>query len=336
MVKVKLDELENRVAAGVEKLGYRGDDAKIIAETLMYAQLRGNNQGIAKIATGGVPDASDVEPFELVKENKAGALYSGGHSMVSTMAICDKAKGLAEAHGIGIVGLNRTHTSSGAIGYFARQLAKDGYIALITVGNGDWGAVAPLGSSEAKLGTNPICYAFPYDGGEVVFDTATAAIAFYGVMQSLLSGEPLPEGVAVDAEGKMTTNAADVIKKGDGESVGGAIRTFGGMKGYGFSIFVQLLGSAFTLAGFPGAHGEDGGGTCVIAIDPGLLAGKEEYMKRSRELVESIKSSRPIPGKSVMLPGEHGDELTRKARDSGEIEIPDGVWTELVKFLEDN
>ncbi len=48
---IKLDELENKVRQGVYKLGYEGDDARIIAEVLMYAQMRGNNQGITIIAT---------------------------------------------------------------------------------------------------------------------------------------------------------------------------------------------------------------------------------------------------------------------------------------------
>lgn len=52
-MRVKLEELTSRVTLGVKKLGYQGDDAEVITEVLLYAQKRGNNQGIAKIATGG-------------------------------------------------------------------------------------------------------------------------------------------------------------------------------------------------------------------------------------------------------------------------------------------
>jgi LDH2 family malate/lactate/ureidoglycolate dehydrogenase len=332
-MKITLTELTSKVMAGVTKLGYEGEDAQIISDTLLYAQLRGNNQGIAKLATGGVPKASDTEPFALVKENKSGALFSGGHSMVASVKAAQKAVELAREHGVGVTASNHTHTSSGSIGYFARQVAKEGFIAFVCVGNGDWAAVAPTGSAEPKLGTNPLAYAFPYDGGEVVFDTATAAVAYYGVVQAMLTGEPLPEGVALNSNGEPTTSAKDVLGKGDGEAVGGAITTFAGHKGFGLSLFVQLLGSAFSLAGYPGGHGEDGGGTFILAIDPGLLAGTDEYMKRSRELVDSIKAAKPIAGQQVALPGERGDAIAKQAEEAGEIEIADGVWQELCAFV---
>lgn len=332
-MKVQLDELKGKVHAGVKKLGYEGEEAQIIADVLLYAQMRGNNQGITKIATGGVPTVDKLETFELVKENKCGALFSGGHSMVTTYKAAEKAVELAKVHGVGVVGHNHTHTSSGSIGYFVRKIAESGYIGFVCVGNGDFAAVAPANSSEPKLGTNPFAYAFPYDGGEVVFDTATAAIAYFGVMEALLTGKPLPKGVAVNAAGEPTTNAKEVVGDGEGESVGGALKTFAGYKGYGLSLFVQLMGSAFTLAGIPGANEEDGGGTFVLAIDPGLLAGKDEYTKRATQLVDSMHNAKPIPGEEVTVPGERGDTIVAKAEEAGEIEIADAIWEELVKFV---
>jgi len=102
-MKVKVSELREKVLAGVIKLGYKDDEAKIITDVLLYAQLRGNNQGITKIATGGVPKADELEEYKVVKENKCGALLSGGHSMVTTARAADKAVELAEKHGAGIV-----------------------------------------------------------------------------------------------------------------------------------------------------------------------------------------------------------------------------------------
>ena len=200
------------------------------------------------------------------------------------------------------------------------------------MGNGDWAAVAPAGSSEAKLGTNPLAYAFPYDGGVVVFDTTTAAMSYYGVIEAMLKGESLPDGIAFDGSGAPTTIPEKVLGQGDGENVGGALATLAGHKGYGLSLFVQLLGSAFSLAGFAGGHADDGQGTFVLALDPGLLSDTAEYMQRSRELVESIKSARPLDGQRVLLPGERGDELAQACISSGEIEIADALWQALVAF----
>jgi LDH2 family malate/lactate/ureidoglycolate dehydrogenase len=324
-MKVTVDELRSKVVAGVQKLGYENDDASTIAEVLLYAQLRGNNQGITKIATGGVPRAEDVEEFQVVKKNKAGALVSGGHSMVATAKAVDIAVELAEEHGVGIVGSNHTFTSSGAIGYFSRQIARKGYIGFVCVGNGSFAFVAPTGSAEPKLGTNPFSYAFPYNGGEVVFDNATAAMAYFGIVEAKLKGEALPEGIGFDKDGNPTTDAAAVLD--------GSISTFAGHKGFGLSLLVQLLGGPFSMAGTPGVNENDGSGTFVLAIDPGLLAGKNEYLERSTEFINQIKSAKPLPGERVILPGEIGDSIAEKAIESNEIEIPDAIWDELNSFV---
>lgn len=324
-MKINVDELRAIVFAGVIKLGYKDEDAKTIADVLLYAQLRGNNQGITKIATGGVPKASDVRPLQVVKENKCSALISGGHTMVATNKAVQLATELANEHGVGIVGVNHTFTSSGAIGYFSRQIARKGCIGFVCVGNGSFAFVAPAGSAEPKLGTNPFSYAFPYNGGEVVFDNATAAMAFFGIVEAKLKGETLPEGIGFDKDGNPSTDAAAVLD--------GSVATFAAHKGFGLSLLVQLLGGPFSMAATPGVNEDDGAGTFVLAIDAGLLAGKEEYLKRATELVGQIKAAKPLPGKSVILPGEHGDELAKQAIDNNEIEIADTIWKELVSFV---
>ncbi len=139
-----------------------------------------------------------------------------------------------------------------------------------------------------------------------------------------MKGEPIPEGIGYDQNGSPSTDAAAVLA--------GSVGTFAGHKGFGLSIFVQLLGGAFSMAGIPGSHEEDGAGTFVMAIDPELLAG-DEYMQRATELVESIKSAKPLPGQKVLLPGEHGDDIARQAEASGEIDIADAIWKELNDFV---
>jgi LDH2 family malate/lactate/ureidoglycolate dehydrogenase len=245
--------------------------------------------------------------------------------MVTTARAAQMAVDLAKEHGVGMVCSNHTFTSSGAIGYFSRQIARQGYIGFVCVGNGQLAFVAPSGSAEPKLGTNPFSYAFPYTGGEVVFDNATAAMAYFGVVEAKLKGEPLPQGIGFDKNGNPSTDATEVLD--------GSIATFAAHKGFGLSLFVQLLGSAFSLAGIPGLHKEDGAGTFVMALDPGLLAGKDEYMRRSTELVEHIKTAKPLDGQKVVLPGEQGDALAKQAEDSGEIEVADAIWQELVAFV---
>jgi LDH2 family malate/lactate/ureidoglycolate dehydrogenase len=321
-MKVKVSELRKQVNVGVAKLGYQGDDAKVISETLLYAQLRGNNQGITKIATGGVPKASEVEPYRVVKQNKVGALVSGGHAMVATANAVKLAVKLAGEHGVGIVGSNHTFSSSGAIGYFARQIADAGFIGLVCVGTPPM--VAPYGSAEAKLGTNPLSYAFPTSQQSIVFDTTTAAMAYFGVMEYKLKGEPLPEGVGFDSEGNPTTDPAQALN--------GSFATLAGHKGFGLSLLVQLLGGPFSGASYVNENESEGAGTFVMAIDPSLIVSKAAYLKGATALAEQVSAAKPLPGQLVLLPGERGDKLTAAATDADEIEIADAIWQELQTF----
>lgn len=325
-MQVKVEDLREKVLAGVGKLGYGGEDAKTISDVLLYAQLRGNNQGITKIATGGVPKATDLAEYKVIKQNKCGALVSGGHAMVATRNAVQLATELASEHGVGIVGSNHTFTSSGAIGYFTRQVAEAGYIGLACVGTPPF--VAPTGSAEPKLGTNPLSYSFPTSSGSVVFDTATAAMAFFGVMEYKLKGQPLPDGIAFDSDGNPTTDAAKALD--------GSVGTFAQHKGFGLSLLVQLLGGPFVEAAFIGQNKERGAGTFVMAIDPALLIDKEQYLKEAGELVDAVRSAKPLSGQQVLMPGERGDELAKTATESGSIEIADAIWKELCSFVDGN
>lgn len=111
--------------------------------------------------------------------------------MVASLKASDLAVSLVKEHGVGIVGSNHTFSSSGAIGYFARQIAEAGFIGFVCVGTITF--VAPTGSAEAILGTNPLAYAFPAGNrGTVVFDTTTAAFAYFGIVDAKIKGKVNP------------------------------------------------------------------------------------------------------------------------------------------------
>jgi LDH2 family malate/lactate/ureidoglycolate dehydrogenase len=79
---------------------------------------------------------------------------------------------------------------------------------------------------------------------------------------------------------------------------------------------------------------DEGAGTFVMAIDPGLLVGRDAYLKGATELVKAVTSAKPLPGQQVLLPGERGDHLTHKSTERNEIEIADAIWDQLVSFVD--
>lgn len=324
-MEVLLQELKEKVKIGVEKLWYEGDQAQAIIDTLLYAQMRWNNQGIVKIATGWVPKSEDVEAFRIVKENKCWVLISGWHSMYASVQGVNIAVNLAEKHGIWIVWSNHTSTSSGAIWHFTRMIAQKWYIGIMFVWNWDFSVVAPYGSSEGKFGTNPFSYAIPYDAGEVVFDNATAAMAFFGIIEAQIKGETLPEWVGFDRDGNPSTDPASVLD--------GAIATFAGHKWYALSLLVQTLAGPMVNAGTPGIWEEKWAGYFILAIDPALFVDKKQFIEHTSKMYRSIKEAMPLPGKKVYLPWEQWDEVAAKVEETWKIDIAEWIWKELCEFI---
>lgn len=101
--------------------------------------------------------------------------------------------------------------------YWARQLAEEGLIGIVLSQSPEY--VAPHGSSEAVFGTNPIGVGVPAEGGPVVLDMATSAIAYYALVEHSRAGQPVPGDVGYDASGAPTTDPTAILN-------GGAIRTF--------------------------------------------------------------------------------------------------------------
>src|SRR5690349_23682320 len=124
-LKVKLDHLRQTCVNALLNYGFSEDEALIIQDVLMYAQLRGNNQGIVKLVGPGLPKDPKAGPISIKKETSISALLDGGRNlgMLAMMRAMEMAARKAKEHGIGIVGTNNTFSSTGAIGYYARRIA---------------------------------------------------------------------------------------------------------------------------------------------------------------------------------------------------------------------
>jgi LDH2 family malate/lactate/ureidoglycolate dehydrogenase len=285
-MRVQVSDLLAKIEAGVGLLGYTETDAATITNVLLYAQLHGNNQILTNLFTGGVPKAASLQPLEVVKQHESSALISGGNPMVATFRAVEVAAQLAEKHGIGMVGLNHTFALAGPLGYFARQISGAGYIGVVCVGTTP--LIAPTGSSEPKLGNNPLCYAFPTNTQPVVFETNTVELL----------------------EGSSATP-----------------------KGFGLALLVQMLTGPLSGGSFAGINAEQGTGTFVLAIEPGILVGKEQYLRAADELVQSMATAKPIPDLKVKLPGQQNDEIAKHAIDQNEIDLDDAIWQSLSDFV---
>jgi len=321
-MRVSLPELRQTTFRALARQGYPPAEAEIILDVLLYAQLRGNNQGIVKLIGAGMPHSADAGPITIVRETPVSALLDGAQNagMVVLRAALDLALEKAEAHGFGLVGTHHTNTSTGAIGYYASIGAKAGCITFVFAGSGEY--VAMHGSYQPMLGTNPLAVGIPSAGEPVVFDMATSAIARFGIVEAQAAGRPIPPDVALGPDGQPTTDAATALK--------GAIRTFGGYKGAALALIVELLtGPLVETTRTPDGRKTDWG-NLVLAFHPSLLTDAGDFAARVGTITANVKGARRLPDvDEILIPGERGNRLMARALADDALEIDDALWSAL-------
>jgi LDH2 family malate/lactate/ureidoglycolate dehydrogenase len=321
---IKISELERLTKKALKKYGYSPKEIKTIKEILLYAQMRGNNQGVVKLIGKGIPKDPQAGEISVVKETKLSALIDGNHNMgmVVLKQAMEKALKKAKRYGFGIVGTFNTNTSTGAIGYYANKIAKQGYIGFVFAGSPE--SVNTHGSYEPIFGTNPLAIGVPTNEEPVVLDMATAYMAYFGLIEAKTAGRSIPEGIAYDAEGNITTDPA--------KAMDGAIRPFDkSYKGAGLAMMVEVLTGPLVKASFTGTGDvAKSWGNLIFIIDPELLTDKAEFSSQVSHMVQKVKSTKKMPGvEEIFVPGERGNKLARQGMESGEIEIEDNLYKAL-------
>ncbi|MDO8583181.1 MAG: Ldh family oxidoreductase [bacterium] len=323
-MKVKLTQLKSLLKTILSSKYYSNSEAQDIAEVLMHAEMTGKNtQGVLKlIATPSLQDIKPEHKPKVIKSTKVSVLIDGGGNpgiLVSKMAIksvIDKCK----KNGFAIVGTKNTFSSTGVIGYYAGEIAKNDFVGIVMAGSP--GSVAPFGGIDPLFGTNPMAFGFPTNNWPIIFDAATSAITWYGLVRAKALGQKIPEGVAIDKEGNITTDPEKAMQ--------GAILPFDkGYKSSGLSMVIELLTGPLVEAMYPGSK-NGGWGNLFIAIDPELLTTREKFKEGSTLLIKTLKKSRKAKGQDIIhIPGWKGLDRKEKIEKAGEMEVEDSLYKEL-------
>ncbi len=302
---------------------YSAVEAEKIAEVYLFAELTGkNSMGIVKLM--GPEPSQDIQPKyppKIVKETPVSALIDGGGAagplaaQVATDILIEKAK----KTGLAITGSRNTFSSTGALSFYAHKIAKENLIGIIAAGSPR--AVAFHGGIEAVFGTNPIAFGFPTNEQPVVFDMATSAIAFSGLVRAKALGKKIPENIAIDKNGKPTTDPA--------EAMVGAILPFDrDYKGSGLGLIVELLTGPLTGASYVFDEGD--WGTFYMAFSPDLLGDTESFREHASDLVHRLKASKTTTGEPIHIPGyDNFAKTDALIEQDGEVEIDDAIFAKL-------
>lgn len=327
-MKLTVNEARSLAVSALKGIAYDEEAATVTADHLVDAALRGYTFGslarILALAENLDEFGDKRQPIKTLRETPVSALLDGGDNVGyfvayrATKLAIEKAK----RSGIAIVGARNTYYT-GLFTYYMEMATREGLVAF-AAGNGP-AVVAPDGALDARLGTNPIAFGFPSSSDPVIWDIGTCAIMHGEVLLHKRLGELLPEGVAIDKTGAPTRDPA--------EALAGAIRTWGGHRGSGLSMVVQLLGA---ICGgpviSPGMHDM---AYLVVVIDPALLLPDGDYPDRVAELSQAIRSARPIdPANPVRMPFDRSrTERARRLKEDA-IEVPDRVHQQLVKLAQ--
>ncbi len=323
-VAVPLDRLTGIVDASLRKIGVPECDVAIVRDVLLYAELRGNNQGLVKIPARGVLPRPDAGALEVRRRMPCVThIDANGRSGMATLAFAAvEAVALAQAHGVGLVAVRNRSGSTGAIGYYAEMIAARGVVGIILGGSPK--AVAPVGTVDPLLGTNPLAIGVPAAGGTVVLDMATASIAWYGLVQAANRGEPIASGIAYGPDGVPTTDPAAALK--------GAIAAFAGAKGSGLALMIELLtGPLIGNSVVSDTSDTPSYGEMVIAVSPAAFGEPAEFIARTDAFLRCVKSARRVAGGGeILLPGERGNRCAEAARRANRLELDRSLYEQLV------
>lgn len=275
---------------------------------------------LAHVAHGRVdPKAEPV----VMRQTASAALVDAANGFA--FPACDKAVALAiekaRDTGIAIGAVTNSH-HFGVAGNHLLAMADAGMVGL-AMGNSP-AAMPAWGGKRAIFGTNPIAAIFPrQNSGPILVDLSLSEVARGKIMVAAKDGTSIPEGWALDAQGKPTTDAKAALA--------GMMLPMGGVKGAMLAMTVELLVTALTGAQF-GAEADsffvDAGnpprlGQAFIAINPDALAGRAVYESRLSALVQAM-----LHDAEVRLPGARRFLLADQTMQSG-FDLPDALIAQI-------
>jgi ureidoglycolate dehydrogenase (NAD+) len=319
-------------AACLEKLALAPDDARLVAETLVAANVRGvDSHGIVRLphyATRLRNGTIKARPEIAVRRTgPSTAMVEGDAGMGQLVAVraMRQAIALAAETGVGAVGA-RNSSHCGACAYFVELAIKQGMIGVALTHTDP--IMVPPGMKRIFLGSNPIAFGAPgANGPPVIVDLSTTHAAWGKVIVARQERKPIPPDWGVDAEGKPTTDASRVV----------GLAPTGAHKGYALALMVEILCAHLTGVPF-GLHvtkmyGEldkpRNLGHFMLALDIGRFTDAAAFRTQISLFLKEIRTQEPAdPARPPLAPGDP-ERLCAERRLREGVPLGTGVIAEL-------
>lgn len=307
--RINADALRVLVTRIFLRCGMNDPDATLLADSLVESDLRGiHSHGVFrvpeyvhKLTRGGVNPQG--KPF-VAKDSGACLVVDGSNSMGQIGAHSAMRHAIERAGATGIAAIAiRGSNHCGAMAYFAMQALPHDMIGIATTNA--LPTMAPWGGAERLLGINPLGVAIPAgDELPIVYDAAFSGSAHGKIRVYQQKGLRLPEGWAMDRDGRPTTDPAEAIK--------GLLMPIGGFKGTGLALIMGVLSSMLSGAAYGVELGslEDGprpgqDGHFVMAIRVSAFEDVTIFKRRVDAAIRQIHDCKRAPDvERIYAPGE--------------------------------
>jgi L-2-hydroxycarboxylate dehydrogenase (NAD+) len=309
-VVLSAESLRRFTEAVLAHYGLSADDAALVAAGLVKANLRGlDSHGVARI-----PIYCErlrrkcINPrphMKLDRPTAVAARLNGddGIGFVVGKRGMDEAIAMARDYGVGMVLVHRS-THYGMAALYVQQAIDAGFVSLALTNSSP--AMPVWGGRTVFLGASPLAAGAPTGAGEpFVLDMAMTVIARGKIRLAAQRGDAIPPGLALDAEGRPTNDARRAFE--------GVLLPFGGVKGSGLGLLMEVLCGVLSGANFGGEvkslyfdfSGPQNVGHFFLAIKPDLFMPREEYEGRMQAFAARAKSCPRAAGfEEILLPGE--------------------------------
>ena len=327
MGRYNLSELHDLAASVLVASETSSENAAAVARALVKADADGiPSHGVSRLpayadqARAGkvngfaTPDVTSPKSASIRVDARSGFAYPAIEAGIAAALETIKETGI-----VGVAIGNSHH--AGVAGHHVEPFAEEGYLALGFTNSPS--AIAPWGGSRAIYGTNPIAFACPLkDKPPIVADLSTSKVARGKIKLAADKGEPIPEGWAVDADGKPTTDAK--------AAMGGSLLPMGDAKGAALVMMVEILTATLTGSnhGFEASSFFDDKGPAphigqfFIVIDPDGFSGGA-FGERMEVLADAILSQ-----DGTRMPGARRFNIREISATEG-VDIPDGLIADL-------
>jgi LDH2 family malate/lactate/ureidoglycolate dehydrogenase len=333
-VRYPISDVQQLVAQIAEAAGVLAADAAILADSLVDADLHGTsthgvsrlNIYIRRIQKGLIDPRAELRvehrrPASLVVDACNGL---GQPQAVKTL---DKLVPLARQYGIATATIRRSQ-HFGALSYYCARAAVQNMI-LMAMTNCE-PAMSPEGACEAFFGTNPVAVAFPTGKGfPVRIDMATSIVARGNIIAAQKAGKPIPEGWALDVEGRPITDPVAALA--------GTVLAMAGHKGSALAMMVEVFSGVLAGAAVGGEVGSmykhmdrpQNVGHFFCLMDVAAFMDVADMKRRMDAMIDRVKACRRRPGvQEILVPGEPEHRKLQNNRQYG-IVIGDETINEM-------